>query len=284
MSFLNIFKKKQTQTNSSESSYASNFSDEVSGDYVIKKSRKPVVQDAETLWDCRDRMLLNLRKIKTGVGEDEAKILPEDSPIIVEKFQPDTTIVDMKGSNVSSQTIDQSTGTSTVTDNPTTDKSQQMSSRTSSIVVECQPDTTTVDLQGSVSSQTIDQSMVEAVVTYKPTADNSQQMSTKSSIKCVAKNTEIQICNDTVQVMCKLSADKSQQISTESSIKHVEKKTKLPPVIEPQNIEWDENCMTMKEYSAYNSMVDKLCQVQTNTKYPKNVKNRVFAPVSCNLV
>lgn len=86
MSFLNIFKKKQTQTNSSESSYASNFSDEVSDDYVIKKSRKPVVQDAETLWDCRDRMLLNLRKIKTGVDEDEVKIQPEDSPIIVESM------------------------------------------------------------------------------------------------------------------------------------------------------------------------------------------------------
>jgi len=84
MSFLNIFKKKQTQTNSSESSYASNFSDEVSGDYVIKKSRKPVVQDTESLWDCRDRMLLNLRKIKTEVGEDGAKIQPEDAPIIVE--------------------------------------------------------------------------------------------------------------------------------------------------------------------------------------------------------
>ncbi|XP_029341391.1 uncharacterized protein LOC100569001 [Acyrthosiphon pisum] len=281
MSFLNIFKKKQTQTSSSESSYVSNFSDEVSGDYVIKKSRKPVVQDTESLWDCRDRMLLNLRKIKTEVGEDEAKIQPDDTSIIVEKFQPNTTLVDMQDS----QTIDQSTGTSTVTDNPTNDKSQQMSSRTSSkVVVEFQPDTTTVDLRGSVSSQTIDQSTVEAEVTYKPMTDNSQQMSTESSIKCVPKNTKIPICNDTAQVTCKLTADKSLHISTESIIKHVEKKTKLPPVIEPQNIEWDESCMKMKEYSAYNSMVDKLCRVQTNTQYPKNVKNRVFAPVSCNLV
>lgn len=85
MLFLNIFKKKQTQTDSSESSYASNFSDKVSGDYVIKKSRDPVVlQDAESLWDCRDRMLLSLRKIKTKVSEDETKIQPEDAPIIVE--------------------------------------------------------------------------------------------------------------------------------------------------------------------------------------------------------
>eukprot|EP00102_Acyrthosiphon_pisum_P019300 XP_016656510.1 PREDICTED: uncharacterized protein LOC100569001 isoform X2 [Acyrthosiphon pisum] len=275
MSFLNIFKKKQTQTSSSESSYVSNFSDEVSGDYVIKKSRKPVVQDTESLWDCRDRMLLNLRKIKTEVGEDEAKIQPDDTSIIVEKFQPNTTLVDMQDS----QTIDQSTGTSTVTDNPTNDKSQQMSSRTSS--KEFQPDTTTVDLRGSVSSQTIDQSTVEAEVTYKPMTDNSQQMSTESSIKCVPKNTKIPICNDTAQVTCKLTADKSLHISTESIIKHVEKKTKLPPVIEPQNIEWDESCMKMKEYSAYNSMVDKLCRVQTNTQYPKNVKNRVFAPSYC---
>jgi len=52
---------------------------------------------------------------------------------MVVEFQPDTVIVDIQGSNISSQTIDQSTGTSTVTDNPTTDKIQQMSSRTSSI-------------------------------------------------------------------------------------------------------------------------------------------------------
>jgi len=83
MSFLNIFKKKETQTNSSESSYASNYSDEVSGDYVKKKSRGVVVQDAELLWDCRDRMLLSLRKIKTKVGED-ATVQPEDAPTIVE--------------------------------------------------------------------------------------------------------------------------------------------------------------------------------------------------------
>lgn len=84
MSFLNIFKKKQTQTNSSESSYASNYSDEVSGDYVVKKSRDAVVQDAESLWDCRDRILLSLRKIRTEVGENKAQIQPEDAPIIVE--------------------------------------------------------------------------------------------------------------------------------------------------------------------------------------------------------
>jgi len=61
------------------------------------------------------------------------------------------------------------------------------------VVVECQPDTTPEDLQGSVSSQTIDQSTVEAAVTYKPTADNSQQMSTENSIKYVAKNTKIRV-------------------------------------------------------------------------------------------
>ncbi|KAL4100963.1 hypothetical protein QTP88_020986 [Uroleucon formosanum] len=245
MSFLNIFKKKQTQANSSESSYASNYSDEVSGDYVIKKSREAVVQDTESLWDCRDRMMLSLRKIKTEVGENKAQIQPEDAPIIVEEFQSDTTIVDLQSSNISIQTIDQSTGTSMVTDNTTTDKSQQMSSRIS-IVVECQPDTTTVDLQDSVSSETINQSTDTEAATYKPVADYSQQM------------------------------------STESSIKHVEKKMKLPPVIELQNIEWDESCMSMKEYSTYNSMVDKLCQVQTKTKYPKHVKNRIFAPSYCS--
>jgi len=84
MSFLKIFKKKKTKTNSSDSSYASNFSDEVSGDYVKKKSRDAVVQDVESLWDCRDRMLLSLRKIKTEVGEDGAEIQPEDTPIIVD--------------------------------------------------------------------------------------------------------------------------------------------------------------------------------------------------------
>lgn len=86
MSFFKIFKKKKkTKTNSSDSSYASNFSDEVSGDYVKKKSRDAVVQDAESLWDCRDRMLLSFRKIKTEVGEDGAEIIqPEDTPIIVD--------------------------------------------------------------------------------------------------------------------------------------------------------------------------------------------------------
>jgi len=56
------------------------------------------------------------------------------------------------------------------------------------------------------------------------------------------------------------------------------------PTIEPQNIEWDQNCVSIKEYSAYNSMVDKLCQLQTSTEYPKHAKNRLLAPVSCNLV
>lgn len=51
---------------------------------------------------------------------------------IVVEFQSDTTIVDLQSSNISIQTIDQSTGTSMVTDNTTTDKSQQMSSRISS--------------------------------------------------------------------------------------------------------------------------------------------------------
>lgn len=84
MSFLNIFRKKEPQTNSSESSYASNFSDRVSGDYVKNKSRDVAVEDAESLWDCRDRMLLSLRKIKTEVSEDEAEIQPKDAPTIVD--------------------------------------------------------------------------------------------------------------------------------------------------------------------------------------------------------
>jgi len=51
---------------------------------------------------------------------------------IVVEFQPDTTIVDLQGSNISSQTIDQSTETSMITDNTMTDKSQQIGSRISS--------------------------------------------------------------------------------------------------------------------------------------------------------
>jgi len=50
---------------------------------------------------------------------------------IVVEFQPDTAIMNVRG-NISSQTIDQSTGTSKITYNPITDKSQQMSSHISS--------------------------------------------------------------------------------------------------------------------------------------------------------
>lgn len=63
------------------------------------------------------------------------------------------------------------------------------------VVVESQPDTTTVDLQGSVSSKTIDQSTVEAAVTYEPTADKSKQISTESSIKHVEKKTKLPVYN-----------------------------------------------------------------------------------------
>ncbi|XP_022174558.1 uncharacterized protein LOC111036733 [Myzus persicae] len=311
MSFLNIFRKKEPQTNSSESSYASNFSDRVSGDYVKNKSRDVAVEDAESLWDCRDRMLLSLRKIKTEVSEDEAEIQPKDAPTIVDEVQPDTTIVDLQDGNVSSQTIDQSTGTSAVTYNPTAEKSQQTSSH-SSIVVDVQPDTTIVDLQSGVSSQTIDQSTdmpavkhksatdnnqqmstesikkcvakkkeiprcTDTVITYKPEVEKNQQMSTECSIKRVPKKTNLPTCTDTVSTY-KLTAGKSQQMSTKSSIKHVKKKTKLPPMIESQNTEWGESCMSMKEYSAYNSMVDKLCKLQTSADYPKHVKNRLLAP------
>jgi len=58
----------------------------------------------------------------------------------------------------------------------------------------------------------------------------------------------------------------------------------VQPMIEPQNTEWGEDCMSMKENSAYNSMVDKLCELQTSSKYPKRVKNRLLAPVSCSLL
>jgi len=52
---------------------------------------------------------------------------------IVVEFQPDTTMVDLHGSNISSQAIDQSEETSTVADNTmTAEESQQMISRISS--------------------------------------------------------------------------------------------------------------------------------------------------------
>ncbi|XP_060848212.1 uncharacterized protein LOC132927649 [Rhopalosiphum padi] len=197
--FINLFKKKPIIKNSSESSYTSNFSDGVSGGKVIKKSRDAVVQDAESLWDCRDRILLSVRKIKTKdqvekeVEKDKVNKQLEEAPIIVEEFQTDITTANLKV-NVSSQTNDQSMG---------------------------------------------------LVVTFKSTTD------------------------------------KSQQTSTEKCIKRVAKKTILPPVIKPQNIKWDESCTPMKEYTTYNSIIHKLCQLKTsNMTFPRHVVNRILSPVS----
>lgn len=89
--FINIFKKKPAIRNSSESSHTNNLSDGVSGDHqVIVKSQEAVVQDAASLWDCRDRILLNVRKIKTKdqsekkIGKDKSNTRFEETPIIVE--------------------------------------------------------------------------------------------------------------------------------------------------------------------------------------------------------
>lgn len=86
-----MFKKKPAIRNSSESSHTSNLSDGVSGDHqVIEKSREAVVEDAVSLWDCRDRILLNVRKIKTKdqveteVDKDKSNTRLEEAPIIVE--------------------------------------------------------------------------------------------------------------------------------------------------------------------------------------------------------
>jgi len=86
-----MFKKKPAIRNSSESSHTSNLSDGVSGDHqVIGKPREAVVQDAASLWDCRDRILLSVRKIKTKdqvekeIGKDKSNTRLEEAPIIVE--------------------------------------------------------------------------------------------------------------------------------------------------------------------------------------------------------
>ncbi|KAE9528872.1 hypothetical protein AGLY_012447 [Aphis glycines] len=84
-----MFKKKPAIRNSSESSHTSNLSDGISGDHqVIGKPREAVVQDAASLWDCRDRILLSVRKIKTKdqvekeIGKDKSNTRLEEAPTI----------------------------------------------------------------------------------------------------------------------------------------------------------------------------------------------------------
>ncbi|XP_025198858.1 uncharacterized protein LOC112597135 [Melanaphis sacchari] len=126
---INMFKKKPTIKSSSESSYTS---DEVSGDYVTEKSRDVIVQDTESLWDCRDRMFLSVRKIKTKdqvekeVDKDKINMQLEEALITVEvivEFQTDITTENLKV-NVSSQTNNQPI---VITFKSTADRSQQTS-------------------------------------------------------------------------------------------------------------------------------------------------------------
>ncbi|XP_050063709.1 uncharacterized protein LOC114131983 isoform X3 [Aphis gossypii] len=179
--FINMFKKKPAIRNSSESSHTSNLSDGVSGDHqVIGKPREAVVQDDASLWDCRDRILLSVRKIKTKdqvekeIDKDKSNTRLEEAPIIVEEFQSDITSTNLKVS-VSSQTSDQLMGT-VVTFKSMADKSQQMSSESCVKRVE----------KNTILLPVIEPNIIESDESYTST----EEYSTNSSI--VHKSCQLQ--------------------------------------------------------------------------------------------